>query len=93
MNDAAENLRFATHQEPDNADAWLQLSSAYAHLGNDPLAEAALAEYSYLAGKWAEAIFHSQRAAKALPKGSPVELRMEDLRVVAEQERDKEKNK
>ena len=93
MKDAAENLRFATHAEPDNAEAWLQLSSAYAHLENDPLAEAALAEYSYLAGKWAEAIFHADRAAKALPKGTPVELRMEDLRVVAEQERDKAKNR
>lgn len=92
MTDAAENLRFATHQEPDNADAWLQLSTAYAHQDNQPLAEAALAEYSLLIGKYAEAIYHSDRAAKALPKGSPVELRMEDVRVQAEQQRDKAKN-
>ena len=44
------------------------------------MAEAALAEYSLLIGKYAEAIYHSDRAAKALPKGSPVELRMEDVR-------------
>lgn len=92
MKDAAENLRFATHQEPDNAKSWLQLSTAYAHQENDPLAEAALAEYSLLIGKYAEAIYHSDRAAKALPKGSPVELRMEDVRVSAEQQRDKAKN-
>ncbi len=63
------------------------MSSAYAHMDDDPKAEAALAEYSLLAGKYAEAIFHADRAAKALPKGSPVELRMEDLKANAEQER------
>ncbi len=93
LKDAAENLRFATHDEPDNAEAWLQLSSAYAHMEDDPHAEAALAEYSLLAGKFNEAIFHADRAAKALPKGSPVELRMEDVRVAAEQARDEAKRK
>jgi predicted Zn-dependent protease len=91
MNDATENLRFATHEEPDNAEAWLQLSTAYARLENDPQSEAALAEYSFLVGKWPEAVYHAQRAAKALPKGSPMELRMEDVRVAAEQARDKAK--
>jgi predicted Zn-dependent protease len=91
LKDAAENLRFATHQEADNADAWLQLSTAYAHMEDQPHAEAALAEYSLLVGKWAEAIFHADRAAKGLPRGSPVELRMEDVRVAAEQGRDEEK--
>jgi len=93
MADAADNLRFATRAEPDNAEAWRLLSTAYAREEKEPLAEAALAEYSYLAGKWAEAIYHADHAAKALPKGSPVELRMEDLRVAAEQERDREEKK
>jgi predicted Zn-dependent protease len=92
IKDAVEHLKLATHQEPDNAEAWLQLSSAYSHLSeNDPKAEAALAEYSLLAGKYAEAIFHADRAAKALPRGSPVELRMEDLKAQAEQERERAK--
>jgi predicted Zn-dependent protease len=92
IKDAIENLKLATHQEPDNAEAWLQLSSAYSHLSdNDPKAEAALAEYSLLAGKFAEAIFHADRAGKALPKGSPVQLRMEDLKAAAEQERERAK--
>jgi len=91
MADAVENLRFATHEDSENAEAWLQLSTAYTHLENEPLSEAALAEYSYLVGKWPEAIFHAQRAAKELPKGSPTELRMEDVRVAAEQARDKAK--
>ncbi len=92
IKDAIENLKLATHQEPENAEAWLQLSTAYSHLqDNDPKAEAALAEYSLLAGKFAEAIFHADRARKSLPKGSPVELRMEDLKAAAEQERERAK--
>jgi len=91
IKDAAENLRFATQQEADNAEAWLQLSTAYNRLENEPLSEAALAEYSLLAGKFPEAIYHAERAAKELPRGSPAALRMEDVRVAAEQARDKAK--
>ena len=91
LKDATDNLKFATQQEPENSDAWLQLSTAYARLNNDPMAEAALAEYSLLMNKFPEAIFHSERAMKLLPRGTPVELRMEDVRVAAEQGRDKAK--
>ena len=92
IRDAAEILKLATHQEPDNAEAWLQLSTAYAHIQeNDPKAEAALAEYALLAGKFNEAIFHADRAGKQLPKGSPVELRMEDLKADAEQQKERAK--
>jgi predicted Zn-dependent protease len=91
IKDAAENLRFATQQEPENAEAWLELSTAYNRLGDEPYSEASLAEYSLLIGKYPEAIFHAERAAKTLPRGTPMALRMEDVRVAAEQGRDKAK--
>lgn len=91
MADAAEHLKFATQEEPDDAGAWRLLSSAYNRLGQDALSEAALAEYTLRAGRWNEAIFHAQKAEEGLKRGTPVALRMEDVRVAAQQARDRAK--
>jgi predicted Zn-dependent protease len=50
-----------------------------------------MAEYALLAGRWSEAIYHAGKAIQGLKMGSPMELRMEDVKSQAEIARDKEK--
>ncbi len=91
--DAVENLRYATRDEPDNPEGWRLLSTAYTRAGQDAEAEYALAEYSFLAGHWDEAIFHAKAAEAGLKHGTPDALRAADIRVAAQVEKDKAKNR
>jgi predicted Zn-dependent protease len=90
--DALVNLKAGTMGEPDSVDGWRLLSAAY-NRSNDPtMAETALAEYSLQTGAWSDAVGHSERALKQLKAGTPIELRMEDVRVQAQQMRDRAQN-
>jgi predicted Zn-dependent protease len=91
LSEARENLKVATAREPDNADAWRLLAIAYGRGGDETMAETALAEYSLLAGQWNEAVYHAEKADHVLKRGSPAELRMQDIRAQAEQGREKAK--
>lgn len=89
--DAIINLKAATARDNENADAWRLLSIAYNRSGQDALSEAALAEYSFFAGQYPAAIFHAQKAGAQFKKGSPDQIKMEDIRIQAELARDKAK--
>ncbi|MBF0562687.1 MAG: M48 family metallopeptidase [Alphaproteobacteria bacterium] len=84
LTEAAENLRFATHSEPDNPFAWNQMSIAYGRSGNEGMAEYAMAEYAFLAGKPSEAVYHAGKARTLLPRSSAAALRAQDIRTEAE---------
>ena len=83
--EATRHLKTAVQRDPSSAGAWRLLSIAYGRSGNEPLAEAALAEYCLLAGQYSEALYHVEKARKVLKPGSPDALRLEDVRSQAEQ--------
>jgi predicted Zn-dependent protease len=91
--DAKQNLTIATQREPDDAGSWRLLATAYGRMGNDAMAAASMAEYALLVGRWSEAVYDATKAIKGLKMGSPVELRMEDVKAQAEIGRDREKRR
>ena len=89
--DAKINLKTATQHDPTSAEAWQLLAIAYGRTNDEINAEAAMAEFTLLTMRWGEAIFHAEKAAKGMKKGTPSELRMQDIRSQAEIERDRAK--
>lgn len=83
--DAGRHLKIAVQRDPSDAEAWRLLSIAYGRSGQEPQAEAALAEYCLLAGQYGEALYHTDKARKGLKPGSPDALRVDDIRAQAEQ--------
>jgi len=83
--EATRHLKTAVQRDPSSAGAWRLLSIAYGRSGNEPLAEAALAEYCLLAGQYSESLYHVEKARKVLKPGTPDALRLEDVRSQAEQ--------
>ena len=86
--DAREHLIVATQREPESAGGWRLLATVYGRSGNEILASAAMAEYALLAGRWEEAIYDANKALRGLKRGTPMELRMQDIRSQAEQARE-----
>ncbi len=86
--DARENLTIATQRESDDAGSWRLLATAYGRMGNEVMATASMAEYALLAGRFEEAIYDAVKASQGLKKGTPIEIRMQDIRAQAEQARD-----
>jgi len=52
-----------------------------------------MAEYALLSGRYSEALFQANKAIKGLKHGSPMAIRMEDVRAQAEQHQDKPRNR
>lgn len=76
-------LKGALLLEPDNAFAWSELARAHGALGEEPLAELAIAEARYHVGARGEAVSFARRAAARLPKGSPDWRRAQDIILAA----------
>ncbi len=89
--DAKEHLTFVTRHEPENASGWRFLATAYGRMGDDTMASASMAEYALLTGRWNEALHDAMKALKNLKRGTPTEIRMQDIRSQAEQMRDQAK--
>lgn len=88
LSDAKEQLSFVTERETDNAGSWRLLATAYGRMGDETMAAASMAEYALLVGRWDEALHDAIKALKNLKKGTPTELRMQDVRAQAEQQRE-----
>ena len=82
--EAIDHLKIATRLEPDNENAWYQLAAAYTHAGMNGEADLATAENYLLTGRAPEAAYVAGRAARALPKGSPAQLRAMDITAVVQ---------
>ena len=54
------------------------------------MAAAGMAEYALLVGRYSEALYDANKALRGLKHGTPVALRMEDVRAQAEQGRDRQ---
>lgn len=89
--DAKEQLTFVTQHEPDNASGWRFLATVYGRMNDDTMAAASMAEYALLAGQWSEALHDAVKALQNLKRGTPTEIRMQDVRAQAEQMRDQAK--
>jgi predicted Zn-dependent protease len=86
--DAKLQLTFATRQEPDDPGSWRLFATAYGRDGDEVMAAAGMAEYALLVGRYSEALYDANKALKGLKHGTPVAIRMEDVRAQAEQGRD-----
>jgi predicted Zn-dependent protease len=88
--DAKDQLNAAIRKEPEDASSWRLLATAYGRDGDEAMAAAGMAEYALLVGRYSEALFQSNKALKGLKHGTPMALRMEDVRAQAEQHDDKQ---
>ena len=75
-----ESLR----RDNGNAFAWLQLSFAYAALGDEGMAALSMAEQRFYIGNYPDAIRFAMRARNLLPQGSREAGRADDIVVIAE---------
>ncbi len=79
MNRAIEELRVAIQADPDNFNAYRNLSQAYGQAGDIANAELIMAEGNFRAGNSREAKVFAARALQKLPKGSPGAIRANDI--------------
>jgi predicted Zn-dependent protease len=82
--DAKEQLKIATRRDPEDAGSWRLLATAYGRDGDEVMASVGMAEYALLVGRYSEALWHSNKALQGLKHGTPVALRMEDVRAQAQ---------
>ncbi|MGD9799474.1 MAG: M48 family metalloprotease [Parvularculaceae bacterium] len=71
LQDAVKELRSALLIEQDNSFGWFELARAYGALGEEPLADLAMAESRYHEGAKPEAASFASRARAHLKKGTP----------------------
>ena len=77
--EALEVLQNARRRDLGDAAALHALATAYSRAGNQGMAALATAERYALAGSIKNAMLHADRAAVALPEGSPGWLRAQDI--------------
>jgi len=90
--DAKVQLNAAIRKEGDDAGTWRLLAIAYGRDGDEAMASVGMAEYALLVGRYSEALYHANKALQGLKHGSPMALRMEDVRAQAEQHQEKQRN-
>jgi predicted Zn-dependent protease len=86
--DAKEQFTTATRNDPSDAETWRLFATAYGKAGDEAMAAAGMAEYALLVGRYSEALFDANKALKGLKHGTPMAIRMEDVRAAAESGRD-----
>jgi len=87
---AQDNLNTALTQDASNALGWRLLAEAYGRAGEAAMADYAMAETAVRSGDFTRALFHVGRAETQIPRGSPTWLRLQDIRVQAERQKDEE---
>jgi len=84
MPKARDVLVDSLRRDNTNAFAWLQLSFAYAALGDEGMAALSMAEQRFNTGRYGDAIRFAMRAREMLPKGSREQGRADDIVVISE---------
>lgn len=79
VDDAIRELSVATQREPESADAFEHLATAYGRKGDIGQAELASAQAFVNAGDWKMAHTQASRALTKLAPGSPGYLKAEDI--------------
>lgn len=93
---AIKTLESALSRDNSNAFAWLQLSIAYAGIGQEGMAALAMAEQRFNMGDYGTAVHFATRAKQLLPAGSRESDRADDIisigsRQIPEDERGKKR--
>ncbi len=83
LNAAVKELKAALLLEPDNSFGWFELARAYGSLGNEPMADLAMAESRYNVGAKPEAAQFARRALRGLPRGTPEWRQANDIVVAS----------
>jgi predicted Zn-dependent protease len=79
LDEAIRELSNVTQREPESAEAFRHLATAYGRKGNVPMAELASAQAFMNSGDWKMAHTQASRAMAKLPPGSPAYLKAEDI--------------
>ncbi|MFC7400254.1 M48 family metalloprotease [Chelatococcus sp. GCM10030263] len=79
LDQAIRELTNATQHEPEFADAFRDLSTAYGRKGNIGMAELAAGQYYFALGQWDQAVTQASRAKAKLKPNSPAWLRADDI--------------
>jgi predicted Zn-dependent protease len=79
LDEAIRELSNASTRDPDFAEAFQHLATAYGRKGNIGMAELASAQAFFNAGDLRNAHTQASRALQKLPKGSPGYLKAEDI--------------
>ncbi len=83
---AVKVLEAALSRDNSNAFAWLQLSIAYAGLGQEGMAALAMAEQRFNMGAYPAAVRFAMRAKQLLPAGSREADRADDIVVIGQRQ-------
>lgn len=83
LSEAVTELKAALLLEPDNSFGWFELARAYGGLGQEPLANLAMAEARYNIGAKGEAAQFARRALGGLKKGTPEWRQANDIIVAS----------
>ncbi len=83
---AIKVLEAALSSDRTNAFAWLQLSIAYAGMGNEGMAALAMAEQRFNMGAYFDAVRFATRAKQILPAGSREADRADDIIVIGDRQ-------
>ncbi|MCB2113410.1 MAG: M48 family metallopeptidase [Parvularculaceae bacterium] len=71
LQESVKDLKSALLLEPDNSFGWFELARAYGALGEEPLADLAMAESHYNSGSKQQAASFAMRARTKLQSGTP----------------------
>lgn len=80
LEDAKTHLNWAVQHEPQSRMAWRLLAIAHGRLGDEGMAAYAMAEQALLEGRLPDATFHAGKAERLVDKGTPVWLRIQDIK-------------
>ncbi|MFL2771616.1 MAG: M48 family metalloprotease [Rhodospirillaceae bacterium] len=75
-------LRVALHTDPYNIFAWELSAKSYALSDQPGLSAYAAAERALLSGQLSEVVRFAQKAEQDLPRGTPIWVRLQDLKAV-----------
>ncbi len=91
IDDAIENLKFASHYERFSPAIYQLLGNAYYKKGDEPRARLYHAEAAFLRGETEKAIYNGEIAARSFKEGSSEWLRAKDIINATQQQRDQRK--
>lgn len=89
--EAVRALKSALLIEPDNGFGWFELARAYAGLGQESMADLAMAEARFHGGAKGEAAIFARRAMNGLQRGTPEYRQAADIVAAAANLQDKDR--
>lgn len=83
VSEGIDHLKMTLHREPENGFAWYLLSQGYGYLGQEALAQYAVAEQAYARGDLRKASVFANRALQDMPRDTAQYRRANDIAIIA----------